>query len=299
MDTPESAITQQREEYRKGQVLGFTMAEIMLVLLFLLLLLLGDRIRGLNKELDQSIVTGSNQHQSLILLEQTRQGLQKKGLMPQSKDDLWLTKKLTLAADDIISEQGQWTDTAEETIEKLSEELVAAQQDLRQAREALATVAEDGESLRRGMELSETMASQGISLEKAQICLSSCGGGPDACWGESTSNPDFIYNIALFDDRIFVEPDETSVRKNSLAWQLLPAKARIETGSFFSETEFRAKFSELDAHGDANECVYQTRLFDADTSTKDIYKSKVRLVEGYVYPTPITRWRGSELELEN
>jgi DNA repair exonuclease SbcCD ATPase subunit len=54
-------ISGQSEDYRKGLVLGFTMAEIMLILLFLLLLLLGKELRDLYSELDSSIPKDSVQ----------------------------------------------------------------------------------------------------------------------------------------------------------------------------------------------------------------------------------------------
>ena len=51
---PKADISGQAEEYRKGMVLGFTMAEIMLVLLFLLLLLLGKLLQELREQLGNS-----------------------------------------------------------------------------------------------------------------------------------------------------------------------------------------------------------------------------------------------------
>ena len=48
-------ISVQSEDYRKGLVLGFTMAEIMLILLFLLLFLLGKELIDLQENLGSSI----------------------------------------------------------------------------------------------------------------------------------------------------------------------------------------------------------------------------------------------------
>ena len=58
MSEDDRVIEQQSEAYRRGQVLGFTMAEIMLVLLFLLLILLGDQLSRLAEDLGTFYTAG-------------------------------------------------------------------------------------------------------------------------------------------------------------------------------------------------------------------------------------------------
>lgn len=270
MSNPEQIIDRQMEQYRRGQILGFTMAEIMLVLLFLLLLLLGARIRDLSSQLDRAIEIGGSDQASLAVLKDTEQELKKSGAMPAEEDVLWLTEKLALFAEEILAAKTDpQTDTAgpSELLEKLE----------------------------KVKDLSNLISQNGVSMQKAQVCLKSCGSGPDACWGKSTSNPDFIYNVALYDDGVLVEPDYDSIAKNQEDWLALPNEARVEKATFLTNNEYRGRFGSLFSYARSRECIFQVRLFDADTADKQIYKSQRKLVEGYVYPTPVGTWPGQPL----
>ena len=79
MSEDDRVIEQQSEAYRRGQVLGFTMAEIMLVLLFLLLILLGDQLSRLAEDLEVSIQPGTPEHSAIILIQETLDNLKLQG----------------------------------------------------------------------------------------------------------------------------------------------------------------------------------------------------------------------------
>ena len=79
MSEDDRVIEQQSEAYRRGQALGFTMAEIMLVLLFLLLILLGDQLSRLAEDLEVSIQPGTPEHSAIILIQETLDNLKRQG----------------------------------------------------------------------------------------------------------------------------------------------------------------------------------------------------------------------------
>lgn len=291
MSDASNLIDRQMEQYRRGQILGFTMAEIMLILLFLLLLLLGTKVEALSKQLERSLPIGSNGAQIIQLISDEGARLRSRQILSAEEDDLDLTRKLILAAEQIVSNAG-WTASAQETIEDLQRRLEESKRRIEELEQDVASLTDDPEQL-AGIELAQFVNDSRLGLDEALACLRSCGSGPDACWGESLSDPDFIYNVGLFDNFFFVEPDWDSVAQNRLSWDSLPPDAKIEAATRLTPAEFRRRFSVLNGVGVENECVFQVRLIDADTSTKEIYKLQRQRVEGHVYATPFREWSGS------
>lgn len=306
MSKVKSLAGQQSEEYRKGQVLGFTMAEIMLVLLFLLLLLLGAKLHKLTKSLEDSYKPTAPESQSINTLKNTLESLQTNHLISEKKDVLWLTQQLTLKAEDVVKQQMEMTENAQEKIEQLLKE----KQELLYKNQILQRMQKDGQNVVKELvdakkkiqdlkQLESIFKANNLTHKEAEQCLLSCGGGPKSCWGESLANPDFIYNIALYDDGFYVSPEQKSINKNMSDWNSLSSLAKVSEPTFLNKGVFRKKFTALLAHAQANECVFQVRLIDQQTSNKQIYKSQRRLVEGYVYPTPFKMWSYGSIGVGN
>jgi hypothetical protein len=241
-------IEHQTEEYRKGQVLGFTMAEIMLIILFLLLLLLGSKINKQADALSKSYQKDSPEYQAIEKIKSTLSELKNQGAVNSQKDLNWLAERL------VLSEAGT------------------------------------SDSIKKAQKLAPFIAKNNLTFEEGKQCLATCGGGPRACWGESLRNPDYIYNVALYDDAIFITNNPDNIQKNKADWDSLLQPARIEKHTLLTNAQFRSRFSKLREHASMNECVFQVRLVDVFTSSKAIYKKQRQLVEGYVYPTPLNNW---------
>lgn len=321
-------IDHQSEQYRRGQILGFTMAEIMLVLLFLLLLLMGAKLTNLSKLLEDSIAPDSVPYQSVDRLEKTLAKLKESGVVGADKDLLWLAEALSLSAPEVLSqgddtldlvkelnealeenlvldkaldEASQKLDASEEIISELSTEVTDQAKDLQAATErldALKDIADMNQELltevSQGRKLTSILDDRNISVPEAQQCLLSCGGGPKACWGESISNPDYIYNVGLYDNQLYVTPNLENAEKNKEDWASLPETARISEPMMLSNAQFTSRFDQLLRHANANECVYQVRLIDVATPTKPVYKSQRTLVENYVYISLRKSWNSDE-----
>ena len=117
MDPDSSPIDYQSEQYRRGQVLGFTMAEIMLVLLFILLLMLGRKIDLMAKDLDEAIPPETPKHQAATLIERVLTDLKSSGGAPPQEDEYSLTKKLVLVAEEAAKQNNSdATDSMEEAL---------------------------------------------------------------------------------------------------------------------------------------------------------------------------------------
>ncbi len=286
-------IDQQSEQYRRGQVLGFTMAEMMLILLFLLLLLLGSKINDLANKLNNSFTPNTPQHQSVIKLEETLIKLQEDGIVNKSKDIAWLTERLVLASEEVLTNEAISTTYIDDLLKEnrvLEQELMNTKLELETARQFIELNNEVKEEVQTALELAPYIKDNGLTLDEGMQCLASCGGGPKACWGESLKNPDYIYNIALYDDYVFITSNPENIRNNMADWVTIDSSARIAEPTMLTNTDFRNRFSKLLLHAKANECVYQARLVDVSTSSKQTYKKQRRLVEGYVYTTPLNIW---------
>lgn len=304
MSPEKGLVTRQSEEYRKGQVLGFTMAEIMLVLLFLLLLLLGAKLHKLTNTLNESYQPGTLEKQSVDVIKDTLETLKIKKLVPENKDVLWLTQQLTLNSENFIEHQMGVPESTQEQIEKLlkqKQELLYENQVLKEMQKGDYSLVDElvaaKEKIDNLQPLEDLFKDRGLTQGQAEQCLLSCGGGPKACWGESLSNPDFIYNVALYDNGFYVSPDLKSIQKNLSDWEALSMLARVSKSEFLDRKMFKRRFSALLKHAKANDCVFQVRLVDQETSSKKVYKSQRSLVEGYVYPTPFKEWKYGTIQL--
>lgn len=313
-------IDQQSEQYRRGQILGFTMAEIMLVLLFLLLLLMGSKLSKINNLLDDSITKDMIEYRVIEVMSNALDSFKKTEIVEEHVDLMWLTEALILAApvllsngDDIedikklgdminsnielkidLEESVNRVKEVENELEIIKELLASTSEELQIAINDIAILEQSSDQIlekaTQNRNLRSILEEINISFTEALQCLMNCGGGPKTCWGESLRNPDFIYNIALFDNKVFVSPDTESINRNRDDWNKMPAQARIESSVFLSNSEFRSRMSHLLNYGKNNDCVFQSRLVDVDTSTKDIYIQQRRLVEGYMYPTHFNNW---------
>ena len=233
-------LNNQSDQYRKGQVLGFTMAEIMLVLIFILLLLLGTKITKLTDTLENSFIEGSKEHESILILKEASKNI--------DEDILWLTETLVLN----------------------SKPLLSGEVNTREVKDFSST-------------LLPIITDRDISLDEAKQCLSSCGGGPKACWGESLRNPDFIYNIELYDDFVVVNPNQDSIDKNYQDWLQIPPAVKFEEPVKLSNLDYRTRFKQLKKYGELNDCVFQVRMFEDKIKDLDIYKRQRKLVESYFF----------------
>ena len=304
-------VTGQSEEYRKGLVLGFTMAEIMLILLFLLLLLLGKQLRDLEDQVSNSTLNDSPE----VIVGSGLRGDFEAAKATQSIPDglefeQWVGKLIFQSEAeqvDILKAEIEALRLAvkqkDETITQLKEDLGP----LADLKETIAQLEEQLQSLEQFKEQYGTVASafqqSNISQNEGAQCLLECGKkGVPACWGESINNPDFIYDIAMYDDYFWVALRNDNRDRNIEKWNALPDKAKVSEPEFLNRTEFMRRMQGLNEYGALNDdCKFSVRLFDAATSSKQIYKKMRKEVESFAYPAtrPIQNWSNRALPCES
>lgn len=324
----------QAEEYRKGMVLGFTMAEIMLVLLFLLLLLLGKLLQDLREQLGNSaplnspeVVAGQG------LQDRFNSAKENKSIPSNMTFEKWVGKL-------IFQSEADETDILEAEIKRLELLLEEKENKIQQLQRDLGPLAEMRETifnlekkladyqqqvlalaaenealeleidaLKRFRDKYDGVASafdkSGISPQEGAQCLLDCGEqGFPACWGESINNPDFIYDIAMFDDHFWVALREDNKERNLVKWNALPDKARISTPMFLGRGDFRDHMQGLNEYSKAHEnCKFSVRLFDVQSvdAPKETYVDMVKEVKSVAYPAerPKQNWSNGPLPCDS
>ena len=249
MDPRSSPIDYQSEQYRRGQVLGFTMAEIMLVLLFILLLMLGRKISQLEKDLVQAIPPATPTHQAATLIEEVLTDLRESGAASPEEDEYSLTKKLILVAEEAASretpEGPSSMDEALSEIAQLQEDLAKREGQLKKLVEAsvpgdIPFCTYDGRALRNG-------ALRGQSISVGTFLIE-----PDGVTLLQRNQRFFEGGIVDYNG---LDYDNTAAVAAILAWPLgvkedlatFSARARqfIDIGDIETETHKKCRFGGL------------------------------------------------------
>lgn len=284
-------------EYRRGVILGLTLAEILMLLVFLLLLSTGAILAKRAKEMAalrasiskydslmaplaeraarQGIsVTDTDQLVSLIVrgaeAESLRQELGKK------ESELAAAEAATARA---IAERDKIVSQMSEGGRELAAK--AAEDDALRAMLARAVTTGAGapERLQHVLDRAATTASTDLNLtgQNAQMrselarLKGNGGSGLPYCWTTLDGHPLYMLRVELHDDGIVVHDIDPRPRPDDEAWRLLtnvPRDARIQMSAFLSQV------GPLQAAGVAAKCRYAVYAFDATAATnKPGYKS--------------------------
>lgn len=276
MQSESHSFSEQNSSYRRGLVLGLTMAEVGILIIFILLLLIG--IDEWEQEVQKKAMEG---HESIKIerlqsLEETEQIL--KELKTQLK-----------------VEEGASTEELRNLLKVFQkiEEKKEAQTTLQEVRAALEQIRSVREQIEK-KEGSETLANQ---VEKQSYRIANQEGqlqrykerikeaGLDKvekpCWIKPDGTIEYLYEIVLtakgIKMREFVNKDRERERS------LLPMPV-IDEKETLSKEEFLRRTVPLYTHSLAENCRFFVLIYD-DTGSKDkeIYKDLIRTIESHFY----------------
>jgi hypothetical protein len=281
--------------YRQGLVLGFTMAEIMILILFVMLLTLvmliriekadTDRVRRDNIELSNQLFTANKE------LEVTRT------LVSGDKSISDLARELVIAETEVVrltdesqrfSERDKIASEVEEMLRQAAieptpnalREIISSAGEYEKYLQSDPTSAELVHQLEVLDSEVERMSGQ---LANAQRQLISAGKGTEfpSCWARKDGTVEYIFNIAL-QSRGFV------VRQTDLP-ERIDERTRLPIGqlhydTLLSQEEMLASTDELFQWSRGHNCRFFVRVFDqTGESEKAIYQSRLRTVEHHFY----------------
>ena len=286
-------------EYQRGVVLGLTLAEVLVLLAFLLLLAMSALL--LRRDKEQAVLTERLGRYG-VLLQPITDALARQGIVVQNTNQLASLIERGNAADSLrvkLDETVSRLDAARQAAARQEGEISrlgeAARQAAHTARgtEDLATLAailervpglpsqplhEKLEGLvRKSAEVDAATASmtgQNAQMRTELTRLKGNGGsGLPFCWALPTGRAQEMLKVEMQDTGVIVRDLDPRARPDDLAWQLLDGVSR---GRLMPLAEFVGQVSPLQARASSERCRYAIQVVDATGVTnKPGYKSSM------------------------
>lgn len=279
---PDGRIGEQHAAYRKGLVLGLTMAEVGILIIFVLLLLLAfDYLRRAEvmEELASKAVVPPARLRELERAETSLQAIgETLGVEASALPDDFA--RLVRAVEAAARSPGGETALAE------AKEIIGG---MERAAERVARAAEQMEA-GKGEQVAEELRSLSYRAENQEGLLTryenqlarlgqGIGGRP--CWVEPNGNIDFLYDVVLRSTGISlrerVYPHRVEERSRLPMPDVDPAQV-LTAGEFLSRT------APLYEHAKRESCVHFVVVYDATAPhEKEKFIDLLRTVEGHFY----------------
>lgn len=281
--------TEQGESYRRGFVMGLTLAEAALLLIFVILLLLVIGFERRNAEIRRLAAA------SEFIRENSKPDETPTQAVARMAAEL---SQFTEIKEAVEAEGAELDDeflelvkiTAQEAIELEDFSLV---QKLREERDRLERAASLAEGISSPEELEETLtqmaeledlaknqAGQVLEL-RDRLKRTGLGGDLPSCWTTPEGKPAYILEVVLESGGIRVSDAISESRADERS--RLPI-GRFSPGDVLSELSFLEATRPLFDWSVRNECRFYVDVFDATAShEKSLYKSRMRAVEGHFY----------------
>lgn len=277
---PESRIGEQHTAYRRGLVLGLTMAEVGVLVIFVLLLLLALAAFERQRFAETAAVPPERLEELMEAEEALRSITEAVGVRaadtPEEIQEL--VRAVTQSAE---SPEGQATLQA---VRSALGEIKRTEDEIRRMAERL-----EGES--SSMAATVAQQSRDLAIKEGQLqyaeqrLRAALGGGAGArpCWVEPDGSIVFLYDVILTNGGIRMRLREGALGSPRLADLPLPTVDRYLT---LGEDEFRAKTRALYDYGRRaeNQCRFHVYVYDGTgLAEKERYKDLLRTVEGHFY----------------
>jgi len=275
-------VAEQNASYRKGLVLGLTMAEVGLLIIFVLLLLIAfeevRRDEALNQFVDKEAVDKerlAKLHESEALLQELANDIGSAG-EPVADDFRQLVR--------LVKEVAKSKDGAQ-ALKEGKEVLDEMREASRQIQEIATTAKQgDGAEIAKAIKAqSHRIANQEGQLKRYETMLEASGQGKGErpCWVKPDGKIDYLYEVVLGSDGIrmreLIYPERTEERK------LLPMP-EVDPNEALTEALFLAGTRPLFESSLAANCRFFVVVYDGTAvHEKPLYKSQLRTVEGHFY----------------
>lgn len=288
--------------YRRGVILGLTMAEIVILIVFCLLLLLNILVGKKNEEIKQiveelnktkktmqvlaehpDIIAELNQLYSaldktsfddafkeLLLIKNENFNIKKQLYALHEKTDR--TNKLNDLFDKFNIEIDEISDTMQTVLFVKNEfpEIFTDKEKIKELPHKIARLKQE----------IKTQQNRGAYLQKK---LDKLGHGTEkpACWADSSGKTEYIFQVALTSKGIVVHNNKLpnrAIEQKELPIDHISFDKELSTKAFRKSTRALFEWSEK------NECRFFVKVFDKTKSEeKKIYKNRLRIVEEHFY----------------
>jgi hypothetical protein len=303
------------KQFRRGVVLGLTMAEALLLLIFLLMLILGVRLKTQSTAIAALEKQRDAAQSTLVAMQPVFDKLSKRDEFDITKDYVRMQQQLADAnarlkdaelSVDLVRQAASLAPpdaTPEEATRALLNEAAIGRQALDAARrfapdlppedavEALVNAATIGQSLKNGGTPDALLAAAGACKADLQSCknqttylnsrLNAKTGGFDLppCWVDDKGKIQYIFDASLTDAGIYIEDKAVSGREDDQ--EKLPL-SHAHYGEPLGPGAFSTAFSPLLKWSNDHGCRFYVRLYDdMREGDRAEYKELRGTVEGY------------------
>jgi hypothetical protein len=283
MNTPSPGrIGEQHAAYRKGLVLGLTMAEVGILIIFVLLLLIAiEQIRRdrLLHSLQGKTAIATARLQELESAERTLKEiastLNVEATRP--KEDF---KRLVRIVQTVAA-----TPTGQSALTAARQSLNEMKDAVGQLQKVLDSAKKDGaESVAKQVEFaSYRLANQEGQLKRyeSQLADAGKGKGERPCWVEPDGKIDYLYDVVLTSTGIRMREYQYPAR---IAERRLLPMPVVDPNETLTEGEFLRRTAPLFDYSRTANCRFFVVIYDATAAhEKPLYKDLLRTVEGHFY----------------
>lgn len=286
-------------EYRRGVVLGLTLAEVLVLLVFLLLLAMSALL--LRRDREQAALTDKLGRYA-VLLQPITEALDSRGIVVEDTDQLASLIERGSAVDGLrsqLDEAGRKLEAARAASERQESELSRLREATREMARMSKAVAEHA-ALAAILESVEGQQPQSLPeklaglVQKATIVEAATssltgqnaqmraelarlkgngGSGQPYCWALPDGRAQYMLKVEMQDSGVIVRDLEPRARPEDPAWPLLDGVSR---GRLMPMSEFIAHTSPLQARSNAERCRYAIQAVDGTGITnKPGYKQSI------------------------
>lgn len=282
-----SNIIQQNQSYRRGLILGLTIAESVVLIIFALLLILTTLLISKDSQLrtlaerchdaDELLRSLQEQDKKIAALEKKIASFEVE-LLARNRKIASLERK---AAD--LEAQLTELEKVRQMAERINQQ-IPGDQVLSEKLDALIKQAEAWKRLIQQIKKDQTMPDEQIQGMLNKV-LEKIGTERPSCWVAADGKPEYIFTIEL-------RANGVVVHNNALRPE---EQQQLPLGSFVFEREisyvqFRNAANPLRAwareeRADKQSCVFFARIIDrTPANQKALYKNRLRIVSEYFYP---------------
>jgi len=270
MEAPNSHhIAEQNTAYRRGLVLGLTMAEVGVLIIFVLLLLIGFEAWTMEGRVAVKVERLRALEEADSLLTHLRHSLQLSG--NASVEEI---QRLIRALEEATAKpEGQTT----------IQEVRAVLEQMRLLRDEIKKGGGSEVLVKQVEEQSYRIANQEGQLQRYESRLkeTGLGKGERPCWVKPDGTIEYLYDVVLANNGIRMREYQHPYRERERS--LLPMPA-LDASEVLSPEEFLRRTQPLYDHVLARNCRFFVVVSDATGPTeKELYKRLLRAVEGHFY----------------
>ncbi|MFM8186609.1 MAG: hypothetical protein ACKN9I_06745 [Alphaproteobacteria bacterium] len=276
------------KSYRKGLIMGLTMSEITIMIIFVLLLAFSFFIKKEQRKVEKYKKNEESIERLVNFIEKKEQPLTEE--LVQGLEKLPEIKKLVEKRNKLPDKEEVNLDQLLQKMREDLEQEIKESELVKELENPLAPVVPPILTKEKKLENEiKELINEKINLSKKinnlegqniHLIRKVKGIGFPPCWAKVNGNPEYIFNVYLRDDGILILNNNLPNRQQDQA----NLNLNIAFGNPLSPSEMRSQTKQLLDYGKKNQCRFFVQVIDhTSANQKDLYKDLRQAVESNFY----------------